>query len=99
MLFRSLTPADAITQLESRAQRLEQETNATETAMKPVAARIPRFLLLESEYLLCMRKAELQWVRSLLDELRTGKLSWNLTKIFEDIEAVRKAAAMPGKDE
>jgi DNA-binding PadR family transcriptional regulator len=92
-----LTPSDAIVQLESRAKRLAQEISATQTAMKPVAARIPRFHLLESEYLLWMRKAELQWVRGLVNDLRSGQLRWNLSKIFEDIEAARKTAAMPGE--
>jgi DNA-binding PadR family transcriptional regulator len=92
-----LTPSDAMEQLEGRARRLEQEISATETAMKPVAARIPRFHLLESEYLHWMRKAELQWVRSLVSELRSGELTWNLKKIFEEIEAARKMAAMQAK--
>lgn len=94
-----LTPDDAAAQLEDRAQRLTQEISEAETAMKPVAARIPRFLLLEGEYLLCMRKAELQWVRNLVEELRSGKLNWDLEKIFAGIEAARKAAAMPGKEQ
>lgn len=89
-----LTPSDAIAQLESRAQRLAQEISATEIAMKPVAARIPRFHLLEGEYLLWMRKAELQWVRSLVTDLRSGQLTWNLKKILADIEAARKTAAL-----
>ena len=92
-----LTPSDAIEQLEARAQRLEEEISATETAMKPVAARIPRFHLLESEYLLWMRKAELEWVRRLVSDLRSGQLTWDLKKIFEEIEAARKAAGMHAK--
>jgi len=87
-----LAPGDAIEHLEARAQRLEQEISATETGIKPVAARIPRFHLLETEYLLWMRKAELQWVRGLLSDLRSGGLNWNLQKIFAEIEAARNAA-------
>lgn len=92
-----LTPSDATEQLESRAQRLEQEVSTTEAIMKRVTSFVPRFLLLEAEYLLWMRKAELQWVRSLLDELRSGQLTWDLKKIFQDIEAARQAAANPAK--
>jgi DNA-binding PadR family transcriptional regulator len=92
-----LAPSDAIKQLEERAQRLEQEINTAETAMKPVAARIPRFHLLEGEYLLWMRKAELHWVRSLVSDLRSGQLTWNLKKIFEEIEAARKTAVLQEK--
>ena len=90
-----LTPGDAIEQLGNRAQRLEQEIGTTETVMKKVPTFVPRFLLLEAEYLLWMRKAELQWVRILLDELRSRRLTWDLKQIFQDIEAVRQAAAKP----
>jgi DNA-binding PadR family transcriptional regulator len=92
-----LTPGDAIEQLEVRVRGLAEEISATETAMKPVAARIPRFHLLESEYLLWMRKAELEWVRRLVSDLRSGQLTWDLKKIFDEIEAARKAAAMQAK--
>ena len=92
-----LTPSDATEQLGSRAQRLEQEVSTAETVMKRVANFVPRFLLLEGEYLLWMRKAELEWVVSLLEELRSGQLTWDLKKIFQDIEAARQAAAKPTK--
>ena len=92
-----LTPSDAAEQLGSRAQRLEQEINTTETVLKRIATFVPRFLLLEGEYLLWMRKAELQWVRNLLDELHSGKLTWDLKQIFQDIEVARQAAAKPAK--
>jgi DNA-binding PadR family transcriptional regulator len=92
-----LTPCDAIAQLESRAQRLEHEISTTEAVLKQVATFVPRFHLLEGEYLLWMRKAELQWVRTLLDELRSGHLTWDLKKIFQAIEAARTGAAKPEK--
>jgi DNA-binding PadR family transcriptional regulator len=92
-----LTPSDATEQLGRRAQRLEQEVSTNETVMKKLGTFLPRFLLLEGEYLLLMRKAELQWVRSLLEELRSRQLTWDLQKIFQDIEAARQAAAKPAK--
>jgi len=30
-------------------------------------------------------KAELQWVRSLLEDLRSGQLTWDLEQIFHEI--------------
>jgi DNA-binding PadR family transcriptional regulator len=92
-----LTPSDAAVQLERRVQRLEQEIVAAESGMKIAVERVPRFLLLEGEYMLSMRKSELQWVRKLLDELRSGHLSWDLKKIFEELEAARTASAKPAK--
>jgi DNA-binding PadR family transcriptional regulator len=90
-----LAPADAMAQLDCRAQRLEQELAATEIVMKQVAARVARLHLLEAEYQLSMRKAELQWVRSLLEELRSGQLTWDLEQIFQEIRAAAALAAQP----
>lgn len=92
-----LTPNEATAQLEDRARRLQQEINAAEVAMKYVATFVARYLLLEGEYLLWMRKAELQWVRSLLEELKSGQLTWDLKKIFAELEAARKSAPKPAK--
>jgi hypothetical protein len=86
-----LDPNDAIVHLENRARRLEQELSATETVMKQVAVHVPRLHLLEAEYQLWMRKAELQWVRSLLEELRSGRLTWDLEQIFQEIAAATEA--------
>jgi DNA-binding PadR family transcriptional regulator len=90
-----LSPSDAIAQLDSRAQRLAQELNTTETVMKQVAAHVARLHLLEAEYQLWMRKAELQWVRGLLEELRSENLTWDLEQIFQEIRAAT-TAAQPG---
>lgn len=92
-----LTPSDALARLEERAERLEKEVNSTETVMKRLATFLPRFLVLEADYLLSMRKAELQWVRNLLEELRSGKLTWDLREIFAGIEAARTSAVKPAK--
>jgi len=87
-----LDPHDAIAQLEDRARRLEQELSATEISLKQVAVHVARLHLLEAEYQLWMRKAELQWVRSLLEDLRSGQLTWDLEQIFHEI----REAATPG---
>jgi|SRR5882672_75257 len=92
-----LTPSDAAAQLERRAQRLEQEIAGAEAGMKILVQRLPHFLLLEGEYMLSIRKSELQWVRKVLEELHSGHLSWDLKKIFEGLEAARTASAKPPK--
>src|SRR5258708_30418099 len=87
-----LTPSDAVAQLDDRAQCLELELRTTETVLKQVAVHVARLHLLEAEYQLCMRKAELQWVHKLLEELRSGQLTWDLEQIFHDIEATATAS-------
>ena len=54
-----LTPNDAMAQLEERARRLAEEIKSTEVVMKHLATFLARFLVLEGDYLLSMRKAEL----------------------------------------
>src|SRR5450631_2023257 len=71
-----LTPSAAAAKLAERAQHLEKEIQATGAAMKAAAAHVHRINLIESEYLLAMRKAELKWVRSVAGELDSGQLTW-----------------------
>jgi len=89
-----LTPAAAAEKLSERAQHLEQEIRASEALLKRVAVRVQRIHLIESEYLLAMRRAELKWVRGVVGEVRSGRLDWNLQKIFAQLRAARKATSL-----
>ncbi len=80
-----MAPDDAIPKLEERARVLEEEIRETTTTLKSVLARVQRINLIESEYDLAMRRAELKWVRGLIGELQSGTLSW-------DTEAILRAA-------
>jgi DNA-binding PadR family transcriptional regulator len=71
-----LTPEDALEQLEARAGLLEAEIAAIEAGIEPVIAQIGRFFLLEVEYAQALRRAELAWVRSVIDDVRAGRLTW-----------------------
>lgn len=82
-----LTPAEALPHLTERCQRLEQEIAHREMLLKPVAEKIPRIHLVESEYLLAMLKTELEWTRSLAEELLTGKLNWDIESILKEANA------------
>jgi DNA-binding PadR family transcriptional regulator len=79
-----LEPADAATQLEDRARRLEQEINELTDARKRLVTRVKRINLLEEEYLLAMRRAELRWLRTVLEELRSREFTWNLEEILKE---------------
>jgi len=87
-----LTPRVASNKLEERAGRLAEDIHAIETGLHTAASYVDRIHLLESEYLLAMRKAELAWVHTLLDQLHSGDLAWNLENIFKQIRAAEKAA-------
>ena len=54
--------------------------------MEASAGHLPRIVLIEDEYRITVLRAELTWVRALVDELRDGRFSW-------DEEKLRKLAA------
>jgi len=84
---------DAVEKLEERAQRIEEELNGSTNRLREAQKKVDRINLIESEYLLAMRRAELRWVRSLIPELRSGDLHWDIKKIFRNVKENRKAAA------
>jgi DNA-binding PadR family transcriptional regulator len=43
----------------------------------------PRITLIETEYLRAMTQAELDWLCSVIDELRSGTLSWSYEELAE----------------
>jgi DNA-binding PadR family transcriptional regulator len=88
-----LTPAEAISRLEDRCRTLESEIVAREAGIAAVSAYVLRINVVESEYLVALLKAELAWVRTLIIEMRTGRLDWDIKEIFKAIRAATKAAA------
>lgn len=88
-----LTPAEALPHLTERCQRLEQEITHRTTLLKAVAEKVRRIHLIESEYLLAMLKTELEWTRNLAEELRSGKLGWDIESILKEASAEVRAAS------
>ncbi len=72
-----LTPEDALRQLELREARLIGQIASIDEDMRTYAATLPRLFMLESEYLRVTLEAELNWVRSIIADLRSGQLTWN----------------------
>ena len=93
-----LTPDDAVVQLELRAEILATEIAEIEAAMNFLVARITRINLVESEYQRAMKLAELNWVQGLVNEIRTGTLTWNLDAILDAIR-IYKASRQAAKTE
>ncbi|MEV0719558.1 PadR family transcriptional regulator [Asanoa sp. NPDC050611] len=69
-----LSPDAVVEALGQRADGLAAEIAATEQALAGWAAEVPRVFLVEREYELAMRRAELAWVRSLRAEITEGTL-------------------------
>jgi DNA-binding PadR family transcriptional regulator len=73
----ALTPEDVCSLLEFRAAALEAEVAAAESLLQTMSRQgIPRLFGVEGEYGLAIRRAELEWVRQIVDDIRTGKLPW-----------------------
>lgn len=70
-----LTPDEALALLERREKLLSAMHQGLEAGLASTA-RMPRVVSLEAEYVLATASAQLAWVRSVIDDLRTGRLSW-----------------------
>jgi DNA-binding PadR family transcriptional regulator len=96
-----LTPEDARDQLSVRAGRLELELVSLNAIVHELATRLPRVLLLRAEFVRTMQQAELQWVRSLLDEIGSGRLSWDPDTVCRNVRPPPEGgtATSPAEDD
>lgn len=70
-----LPPEDVASLLTQRCGRLEMEIAQMRSMLQLVQQRgLKRVFLVESEYVLAMREAELAWTRAIVDEIRSGTL-------------------------
>lgn len=72
-----LTPEDALLRIETRIAALQAEIARKDAVLAELADTLPRLFLIEEEYLLAVLRAELEWVRSLADDLQSGRLTWS----------------------
>jgi DNA-binding PadR family transcriptional regulator len=77
-----LEPADVRAQLEQRAGRLAEELADTEAQLHE-NADLPRLFLLEEEYRHAVLTAQLSWLRGLIADIDSGKLTWSEQWIAE----------------
>jgi len=63
--------------LQQRVRGLEAEIGTLQMVLTTMTPKIGRLVLVEVEYLLALQRAELSWVQSLLEDLRTGRLTWS----------------------
>ena len=72
-----LEPQDVVRQLEARTQALG-DLLAELDADAASAPDLPRLFMVEREYRRVAATAELEWVRALTDDVRSGRLAWSL---------------------
>ncbi len=71
-----LDPDDARVQLERRAVRLADALTDTNAQLQG-NPDLPRLFLLEEEYRRTILTAQLSWLHAVIDDLQTGRLTWN----------------------
>ena len=84
-----LDPDDARQQLEARARKLDADIDRHKGRMRELAERIGRIHLVEVEYWLAMQRAEVAWVRGIVEDIRNGQLHWDLSRILDEARLAR----------
>jgi DNA-binding PadR family transcriptional regulator len=76
-----LEPGRAATVLQDRAGALRRQVAELDAVLTQESAALPRVTLLETEYLKAVTAAELGWVESVVDDLRSGTLGWTYEEL------------------
>ncbi|HEX6489496.1 MAG TPA: PadR family transcriptional regulator [Candidatus Dormibacteraeota bacterium] len=73
----------AIELLTRRAKTLSEDIAASDATLAEIHG-VPRMFLIEEEYAQALRRAELEWVRGIVDELKSGRLEWPEFPVWEE---------------
>ncbi|MFD9500859.1 PadR family transcriptional regulator [Streptomyces sp. NPDC060035] len=77
-----LTARDMADVLDQRTDALTEKLDGLESALAEQTEQgLPRITRLETEYLRAVTVAELEWVRAVVNDLRTGGLSWSQERL------------------
>jgi DNA-binding PadR family transcriptional regulator len=88
-----LGPDDVRAQLEARLRALEGRLAEHEK----VVPGLLRIFLLESEYAAAVVRAEIKWLRAVIGDLHSGRLTWSEEE-FRRFKAAWEARLVPGPD-
>lgn len=80
-----LSPDEVAGHLAARAAAIEAEVAGLDAKLTEMTPKLGRLFLPEAEYWRALRRAELEWVRSLTADLRAGRLSWDVQAIFRSL--------------
>lgn len=93
-----LTPEDVRRQLDTRIAALERELARLDAmGSQAQAIQVPRLFLLEGELIRAVLVAELEWVRSVVVDLKSEAMTWSQAWLEEIAQRFAQPAdAMPG---
>src|SRR5712691_5294457 len=80
-----LDPPDALQQLQLRSVNLDATIAAMHAVERGVGAFVGRGAIIEVEYARALLEAELAWVRSIIDDLKSGKLNWSFEELKSNV--------------
>jgi DNA-binding PadR family transcriptional regulator len=72
-----LDPQDAQRALEQRAAALAGSLQEVEASLAELGGTLPRVTLMDDEYERAITTAELAWLTGIIEDLRSGSLTWN----------------------
>jgi len=76
-LMFGLPVQEARTQLDLRAQRIAAQLGDAEQSLDATPPGLPRLFVLEEEYRIAVLRAELEWLRGVIEDLDAGRITWN----------------------
>ena len=76
----------ALQALTARLIELEGELAGIEARLQGLGQSLHRLLLLELEYVQALRQGEVAWVRTLMQDIREGRLTWDAEALREHPE-------------
>jgi DNA-binding PadR family transcriptional regulator len=86
-----LAPGELQAALEQRAAALRKSLAEIEQNLQAVGSELPPVTLLDDGYRLALTAAELTWIDGVLDDLRTGALTWS----WEQLASVARQSVAP----
>ena len=76
--------------LNDRFAALEGEIAGVDAALQAMRSSLPRLVLLAHEYKRTLRQAERDWVQSLIQDIRSGSLGWDLESLRQYFASARE---------
>jgi DNA-binding PadR family transcriptional regulator len=75
-----LSPAAVVQALQDRVVALEGALAGLDAVLHTLQEQVglPRLVLLEHEHTQALRRAELEWVRTIIADIQTGRLTWDV---------------------
>lgn len=88
-LLPHITPEEALSLLDRRCESLELKVMEHRSVLAFTRSKnLPKLFVVDSEYRLTMREAELAWTRALIEEIRSGTLEgMQQWRSYEDAES------------